>query len=67
MATAGPAGDHYVALISSFSFGSNENATNAAKVVEYEIEGSPSKEDATKTDIEATDVQDDCNEKPNFN
>lgn len=45
----GTGGEHYVALISSFSFGSNENAANVAKIAEHEAEGSPSKDEVART------------------
>lgn len=65
----GPGGEHYLALISSFSFGSNENAANVAKVAEGD--GSPSKDEGARTsdvkiDMEAADVHDDGSELPNF-
>jgi hypothetical protein len=72
----GPGGEHYLAMISSFSFGSNENAANVAKAAECEADGSPSKEEVARTcsninsdvkvDADAADVHDDGSELPNF-
>ena len=67
----GPGGEHYLAMISSFSFGSNENAANVAKAAECEADGSPSKEEVVRTsdvkvDADAADVHNDGSELPNF-